>query len=111
MGSPRRLLSLRLNPTSGSNATIDRAGWESASPLDAAQLCIEPDVALAALGTTQVNAGRSADQRHPEPSPGGELGLQQSALTGSAAMATKDTAQRTPIAEASHQHQQRRIAS
>src|SRR5215475_5364103 len=54
---------------------------------------------------------RWVDQRHPEPSPGGELGLQQSALTGAAAMATKDTAQRTPMAEASHQNHQRRIES
>ena len=52
---------------------------------------------------------RWADQGHPEPSPGGEIGLQQSALAGSAAMATKDTTQRKPIAEASNQNQQRRI--
>jgi hypothetical protein len=51
---------------------------------------------------------RWADQGHPETSPGGELALQQSAFLGSAAMATKDMSQRTPIAEANNQNQQRR---
>src|SRR5215475_11824343 len=47
---------------------------------------------------------RWADSGHPEPSLGGELGLEQSALAATAAIATKDTTQRTPIAEASNQN-------